>query len=120
MKRVVRLETSVCFRITRVMNNQTESRKRATSQKEEKAATIMLWLLRKVYHNWVVHHKIHMYSFLKVECLGETLCRSLGTNSEGTIHLSVDETSIPVKVPHQRSPYSMKFEDKSYEETERQ
>ena len=28
MKRVVRLETSVCFRITRLMNNQTKSRKK--------------------------------------------------------------------------------------------
>ena len=31
MKRVGKLETSVCFRITRLMNNQTKSRKRATS-----------------------------------------------------------------------------------------
>ena len=72
MKRVVRLETSVCFRITRLMNNQIKSRKRATSQKEEKATTRMLWLLRKVYHKWVVYHMIQMYSFLKVESLGET------------------------------------------------
>ena len=27
---------------------------------------------------------------------------------------------ISVKVPHQRSPYAMKFEDRSHEETERQ
>ena len=47
MKRVVRLETSVCFRTTRLMNNQIKSRKRATSQKEEKATTRMLWLLYK-------------------------------------------------------------------------
>ena len=45
MKRVVRLETSVCFRITRLMNNQIKSRKSATSQKEKKAMTRMLWLL---------------------------------------------------------------------------
>ena len=36
MKRVVRLETSVCFRITMLMNNQMKSRRRATSQKEER------------------------------------------------------------------------------------
>ena len=36
LKRVVRLETSVCFRITRLMNNQIKSRKRATSQKKRK------------------------------------------------------------------------------------
>ena len=54
-KRVVRQEPSVCFRITNLMNNQIKSRKRATSQKEEKAMTRMLWLLCKVYHNWVVN-----------------------------------------------------------------
>ena len=75
MKRVVRLETSVSFRITRLMNNQIKSRKRATSQKEEKATTRMLWLLWKVYHNLVLYHKIQMHSFLKVESLGETRCR---------------------------------------------
>ena len=52
MRRVVRLETSVCFRITRLMNNQIKSRRRATSQKEEKAMTGVLWLLRKVCRNW--------------------------------------------------------------------
>ena len=62
MKRVVWLETSVCFRNTRLMNNQIKSRKRAASKKEEKAMTRML--LRKVYHNWVVYHKIQMHSFL--------------------------------------------------------
>ena len=37
MKRVVRLETSVCFRITRLMNKQIKSRKRATSQKRRES-----------------------------------------------------------------------------------
>ena len=46
MKRVVRLETSVCFRITRLMNNQIKSRKRTTIlTKEGKATTRMLQLL---------------------------------------------------------------------------
>ena len=75
MKRVVRMETSVCFRIARLMYNQMKSRKRATSQKEEKSTIRMLWLLWKVYHNWVVHHKIQLHSFLKVESLGKTRCR---------------------------------------------
>ena len=41
-------------------------------------------------------------------------------------HASIREKKGPslgklnVKVPHQRSPYAMKFEDKSHEETERQ
>ena len=37
MKRVERLETSVCFRITRLMNNQIKSKKKATSEKEEES-----------------------------------------------------------------------------------
>ena len=37
-------EISVCFRITRLMNNQIKCSKRATSQKEEKTMTRMLWL----------------------------------------------------------------------------
>ena len=47
-----------------------KSPKRATSPEEVKAVTIMLWLLWKVYHSWVVYHKIRMHSFLKVESLG--------------------------------------------------
>ena len=40
MKRVVRLETSGCSRITRLMNNQTRSQRKATfPAKEEKATT---------------------------------------------------------------------------------
>ena len=58
--------------------------------------------------------------------------KSLRTDSKNTIH-SVYATSSEypgkertivrknnVKVPHQRSPYAMKFEDTSHEETERQ
>ena len=43
MKRVVRLETSVCFRMTRLMNNQIQSRKRATfTKRRERAMTRMV------------------------------------------------------------------------------
>ena len=75
MKRVLSLETSVCFRMTRLMNNQRKSWARATSTKEENATTRMLWPLWKVFHNWVVHHKIRMHSFLKAQSLRETRCR---------------------------------------------
>ena len=37
MKRVVRLETSVCSRITPLMNNQNESRKTASSPKKRES-----------------------------------------------------------------------------------
>ena len=75
MKRVVRLETSVCFRSTRLMNNHIKKPEKLLHKKEEKATTRLLWLLRKVYHNWVVFHKIQMHWFLKGEHLGETQCR---------------------------------------------
>ena len=58
--------------------------------------------------------------------------KSLGINSKSTVH-SVHATSckypgkqrtiagkIQVKPQHQRSPYAVKFEDRSHEETERQ
>ena len=65
------------------MNNQMKSPRRATYQKEEKAMTRMLSLLRKVYHKWVVYHKIQMHSFLKVESLGEARCRKSWNQFKG-------------------------------------
>ena len=49
----------------KVMNNQIKCLKRATSQKEEKAMTRKLWLLWKVYHNWVASRKTRMRWFPK-------------------------------------------------------
>ena len=66
-----------------------KSRKRAASQKEEKVMTRMLWLLRKVYHNWVGYHKIQMHSFLKVESLRETRCRKSWNQFKGYDSLSL-------------------------------
>ena len=68
---------SVCSRIIRLMNNQTKSQKRATiPTKEEKTTTKMLWILWKLYHNWVASRKTRNRWFLKEEnSPGETLCR---------------------------------------------
>ena len=85
MKRVVRLETSVGFRITRLKNNQIKSPKRATSQKEETAMTRMLWFTE-----------------------------SYATSSEYPWKERTIVGKINVKVPHQRSPYAVKFEDRSH------
>ena len=53
----------------------------------------MLWLLWKVYHNWVVYRKIQKHWFLKEENgPGEPDAKSLGTDSKNTIH-SVYATS---------------------------
>ena len=120
MKRVVRLETSVCFRITRLMNNQIKSRKRATSQKDEKATTRMLWLL------WKVHHNLGCVS-QDSDALVSQAWKSRGNPMQKSTlrHASIREKKGPslekinVKVSRQRSPYTMKFEDRSHEETER-
>ena len=57
---------------------------------------------------------------------------SLGTNSKSTVHKVYASSSeyqgiertivekINVKVPHQRIPHALKFEDRFQEETERQ
>ena len=57
-----------------------------------------------------------MHSFLKVGSLGETRLRCVKQVSRKTKDLN----EVQVKNPHQRSPYAMKYEDWSHEETERQ
>ena len=123
---------SVCFRITRLMNNQKKSRKKLLPKKKrkrrqeccghcEKCITLGLCITR------------FMHSFLKVESLGETRCRKSWNRiqrvrlSKSTLrHASIREKKGPslgkinVKVPHQRSLHAMKFEDRSRGETERQ
>ena len=102
-----------------------KQKKERLPKKGEKAMiTRMLWLLWKVYHKWVVYHKIQLYWFLKVESLGETRCRkSWNQFKESSEYLGKEGPSlgkINVNVPLLRSPYAMKFEDSSQEETERQ
>ena len=84
-----------------------------------------------MYHNWVVYHKIQVHSFLKVESLGEARCRKSWNQFKGydsqslryVKRVSGNRKTIVGKnncVLRQRSPYAMKFEDRTYEETERQ
>ena len=74
-----------------------------------------------------------MHSFLRVEILGEGRCRKSWNQFKGYDSLSLLHVmrvsgkrkgpslgKINVKVPHQRSPHAMKFEDRSHEETARQ
>ena len=84
MKRVVRLDTSVCSHITRLsMNNQTKGRRKSNFPKRRESDDKNAVAIVKVYHNWVVYHKIQMHSFLKVENLGETRCRKSWNLSKG-------------------------------------
>ena len=76
-KRDAKPGISVCSRIIRLMDNQTKSRRKATIHtQEEKATTRMLWLLGKLYHNWVASRKTRIRWFLKVEnSPRETRCK---------------------------------------------
>ena len=100
-------------------------------KKEEKATTKMLWPLWKLYLNEVVCRKTRSHWILKEACSpGETRCKkSWDQFNEFTRsaprQASIGENKGPllgkihVTIPHQRSPYAMKFEDRSQEETER-
>ena len=85
MKRVVRLETSVCFRITRLMNNQTKSRRKAAlHQKGESDDKNAVATVRSVSQNGFPSRKTRTHWFLKVEnSLGETRCRRSWNQFEG-------------------------------------
>ena len=137
VKRVVRLETSVCFHITRLMNNQNKkatkelrlSKKKETKRRQEclgyceKCITIGLWITRP-----------GVIGFSKMQTSqGETRCKKSLDRFEEYDSLSLRYVKhvsrkrkdhclekIQVKNPHQRSPYAMKFEDRFQEETERQ
>ena len=62
MNRAAKPGKGVCSRITRLMNNWTKNRERATiPKKEEKATTRMLWLLWQLYRRWVVSRKTRSY-----------------------------------------------------------
>ena len=114
--------------------NQIKSRKRAASRIEEKAMTRMLWLL------WKVNHKLGCASqdsgalasqgtqeFRRnpMQKVWNSIQRVRFTKST-LRHASIREKKGPplgkinVKNPHQRSPYAVKFEDRSFEETARQ
>ena len=77
-------------RITRLTNNRTKSRKRATiPDEEEKATTQMQWLLSQLYHRKVVSPKTRMHSFLKLDSRGETRCRKSWNQFKGYDSLSL-------------------------------
>ena len=66
-KRAAKPVISVCSRIIRLMSNQTKSQKKLLFPQEKKATTRMLWLLWKLYHNWVASRKTRKHWFLKEE-----------------------------------------------------
>ena len=57
------------------------------TKKEEKAMTRMLWLLWKVYHNWVAYQRLGSIGFSKWKTVSvKPDAKSFGTNSKDTIH----------------------------------
>ena len=87
----------------------------------------------KLYHSWVVSRKTQSHQdFRNTWSIGETRGvkswdRSDEYDSQSTLRqASIREDKGPspgkiqVKLPHQRSPYAMKLENRSQEETERQ
>ena len=132
MKRVVRLETSVCFRSTRLMNNQITSQKRATSQKKRKRCQEAVAIPKSVSQLGCLSQDSDALDSQGRKSRGNPMQKVLEPIqrvrfTKSTLrHASIWEKKGPslgkinVKVLHQRSPYAMKFEDKSHEETERQ
>ena len=112
-----------------------QSQKRATIlQKEEKATTKMQWLLWKfVSQMGCFSQDSESLDSQRGNKPRETRCKKSWDRFEeyGSLSLRLRQASIQkkkgpslgkvqVKNPHQRSPYAMKFEDQSQEETERQ
>ena len=134
VKRVVRLETSVCFRITRWMNNQIKSRKRATSPKrrgsDDKNAVAIVKSVSQL--GCVSQDSDALDSQRDRQSRGnpmqkvlEPIQRVRFTSLRHIKQVSRKRKDhrweiFNVKAPHQRSPHAMKFEDRSLEETERQ
>ena len=121
MKRVVRLETSACFRITSLMNNHIKSR-------DKNAVAIV----KSVSQLGCVSQDSDALVSQGRKSRGNPMQKVLAPTqrvrfTKSTLrHASFPEKKGPslgkmnVKVPHQRSPHAMKFEDRSHEETERQ
>ena len=122
LNRVVNSAQSARFRTGRLRNNQIKGRRRVVTKVQ--------WQQWKMYDSWVVYDKtlsrrnlqwfygraqkswdqFDEYDSQELRCVKQT--------SEKTkVHRW---EKFQVKLPHQRSPYAVKFEDRSQEETERQ
>ena len=80
VKRVVRLETSVCFHITVVMNNQLKGRRKGTSPKrresEDKGAVA---IVKSVSQLGCVLQDLDALDFKERKIFGETRCKKSWT-----------------------------------------
>ena len=133
LKRVVRLETSVCFRTTRLMNNQLKRPKKSYfSKRRENDDKNAVAIVKSVSQLGCVSPDSDALVSQGRESRGNPRQKVLAPIqrvrfTQSTLRqASIREKKGPsfgkikVKVPHQRSPYAMKFEDRSHEKTERQ
>ena len=120
--------------ITRLMNNHIKGRRKATSLKEEKVKTKALWQLWKSVSQlgcasqdsdavapqgtkefrWNPMQKV-LNAIQRVRFTKSTLRNASIRDKKGS---SLGKIQVPPG--QQRSPYTIKFEDRSHEETERQ
>ena len=127
MKRVVRLETSVCFRITRLMNNQTKNQRKATvyQKRRESDDKNAVATVKSVSQMGCVSQDSDAFVSQGRKSRGNPMQKVLEPiqrvrfTKSTPCHASIREKKGPslgkvnVKVLHQRSPYAMKFEDRS-------
>ena len=111
----------VCSRIIRMMNNQTKSqRKTRKRESDDKNAVAIVKIVAHL--GCVSQDSDALVSQRGKQSRGNPTEKVLGQvrfaqSSLGRVHRLKKHKS---KKPHQRSPYAMKFEDRSHEETERQ
>ena len=135
VKRVVKPGISVCSRITRLMNNQTKSQRKAANshkrrESDDKNAVAILKIVPQL--GCVSQDSDALVSQRGKQPRGNPMQKVSGPSqrvrfTKSTLrHASIRDKKGPslgkrqVANPHQRSPYAMKFEDRSHEETERQ
>ena len=127
-------EISVCSRIIRLMSNQTKSQRKAANshrrESDDKSAVAIVKIVPQlgcVSQDWdalVAQRGTQFRGNPMQKVLGSI--RKVRFTQYTVIQVSIRENKGPslgkiqVIHPHQRSPYAMKFEDRSHEETERQ
>ena len=117
--RVCKFGEKCSFPHRKVRNNQTRSRRRVVSKVQ--------WLQWKMCDSWVVyfrtqnHRNLHRFygeakkSWDQFDEYESRMLRSVLLTSEKNKGPSLGK--IQVKLPHQRSTYALKFEDRSHEES---
>ena len=134
MKRVIRLETSVCFLTTRLMKNQIIGRRRATSPKRRESDDKNAVAIVKSVSQLVCFSQDSdaLVSQTGKQSQGKPMQKVLGSIRKGRFtqstprHAGILEKKRTIawnctsQILRQRSPYAKKIEDQSHEETERQ